>query len=244
MWYRNPEILNFTSKTNCMCGRFSLTTDEQRLNEFFRLAGGEEPYVPRYNGAPTQSLAVITGDDSSRLRYFRWGLIPVWAKELPRSSPVINARAESLSEKPMFRRLIARQRCLVPADGFYEWVRAGKKQPYRFIMADNSPFAMAGLWDAWKSPQGTVLKSFAIITTEANELMKPIHDRMPVILEQEHYEAWMGETDEKLLRMLLRPLPASRMKAYRVSDRVNKVTAEGPELIKPQEEPDLFSTDF
>jgi len=224
-----------------MCGRFSLTTEEQRLNEFFRLAGGEEPYVPRYNGAPTQNLAVITGDEPSKLRYFRWGLIPFWAKELPRSSPVINARAESLGEKPMFRRLIAGQRCLVPADGFYEWVRAGKKQPFRFVMADGSPFAMAGLWDAWKSPEGSVIRSFTIITTGANELMEPIHDRMPVILEKEHHEAWMRETDEKLLQKLLRPLPGSKMQVYKVSDLVNKVSAEGPELIRPVGQHDLFS---
>jgi putative SOS response-associated peptidase YedK len=226
-----------------MCGRFSLTTEEQRLNEFFRLAGGTEPYVPRYNGAPTQNLAVITAMEPRKLQYFRWGLVPFWSKELPRSTPVINARAESLEEKPMFRQPFKKRRCLVPADGFYEWVHTGKKQPYRFVMADESPFAMAGLWDEWTNVPGKNVMSFAIITTSPNKLMEPVHNRMPVILTKENYTDWLKSDDENELLEMLKPFPESKMKVYKVSEKVNSVRSEGPELIKPLTEHDLFSND-
>lgn len=226
-----------------MCGRFSLTTEEQRLNEFFRLAGGTEPYVPRYNGAPTQNLAVITAMDPHRLQYFRWGLVPFWVKELPKSTPVINARAESLEEKPMFRQPFKKRRCLIPADGFYEWARTGKKQPYRFVMADDSPFAMAGLWDEWTLEPGKSIRSFAIITTSPNKLMETIHNRMPVILQKETYSEWLTGDDNKALLEMLIPFPERKMKAYKVNEKVNSVKSEGPELIKPMTEQDLFSND-
>lgn len=224
-----------------MCGRFSLTTEEQRLNEFFRLAGGTEPYVPRYNGASTQNLAVITAMEPHRLQYFRWGLVPFWSKELPKSTPVINARAESLEEKPLFRQPFKKRRCLIPADGFYEWARTGKKQPYRFVMADNSPFAMAGLWDEWTHAPGKSIRSFAIITTSPNKLMEPIHNRMPVILQKETYIEWLNGDDEKSLLEMLKPFPESKMRVYKVNEKVNSVKSEGPELIKPMTEQGLFS---
>ncbi|MHC1777295.1 MAG: SOS response-associated peptidase [Lentimicrobium sp.] len=224
-----------------MCGRFSLTTEEQRLNDFFRLAGGSEPYVPRYNGAPTQSLAVITASEPHRLQYFRWGLVLNWSKEVSRSTPVINARAESLDEKPMFRQAFKKRRCLVPADGFYEWVHTGKKQPFRFQMKDDSPFAMAGIWEQWSQKPGETLFSFAIVTTSPNTLMEPIHNRMPVILPTDSYDAWLNSSDENELHEMLKPYPDSRMKTYKISDKVNSVKSEGPELFKPMEEADLFS---
>ncbi len=224
-----------------MCGRFSLTTEEQRLNDFFRLAGGVEPYVPRYNGAPTQSLAVITAFEPHRLQYFRWGLVPYWSKELSRSTPVINARAESLDEKPMFRQAFKKRRCLVPADGFYEWVHTGKKQPFRFQMKDESPFAMAGIWEQWSLEPGKTLFSFAIITTSPNKLMEPIHNRMPVILPKDAFSTWLESNDENKLHEMLKPYPENRMMAYKVSDKVNSVKSEGPELFKPLEDADLFS---
>ncbi len=226
-----------------MCGRFSLTTEEQRLNQFFRLAGGSEPYVPRYNGAPTQHLAVITAKEPRMLQYFRWGLVPSWTKEIPKSTPVINARAETLSEKPVFRHALKSKRCLVPADGFYEWVHSGKKQPYRFVMADESPFAMAGLWEYWKGRGNELIQSFAIITTGPNKLMEPIHNRMPVILPKEAYDEWLNGDNEKSLLGMLKPFPDNKMKVYMVSDKVNSVKSEGPELIKPLIEQDLFSND-
>lgn len=231
---------NFIEKLKIMCGRFSLTTEEQRLNEFFKLSGGTERYVPRYNGAPTQQMAVITAGEPNRLQYFRWGLVPSWSKEILKSTPVINARAETISEKVSFRKAFKSSRCLVPADGFYEWTRAGKKQPYRFVMADDSPFAMAGLWETWKGANGEIVNSFAIITTGPNTLMEPVHNRMPVILRQKDYEDWLLNKDQESLKSLLVPFPAKGMRMYKVSDMVNSVKAEGPELIKPLSETNLF----
>lgn len=224
-----------------MCGRFSLTTEEQQLNEFFRLSGGREPYVPRYNGAPTQNLAVITSEEPRRLQFFRWGLIPFWSKVMTGSTPVINARAETLDEKPMFRQAYRKRRCLIPADGFYEWSRSGNKQPYRFVMADESPFAMAGLWDEWSHEPGKIIRSFAIITTTPNELMEPVHNRMPVILGRESYDEWLNGDNESAITDMLKPFPEKKMKVFRVSDLVNSVRAEGPELIRPLAGQDLFS---
>ncbi|KAF0204484.1 MAG: hypothetical protein FD170_389 [Bacteroidetes bacterium] len=224
-----------------MCGRFSLTAEEQRLNEFFNLAGGKSPYVPRYNGAPTQNMAVITNQNPGQLQFFRWGLIPFWSKELPRSMPLINARAEGIEIKPAFRQVFKTKRCLVPADGFYEWVRQVKKIPMRFTLFDDSLFAMAGLWDTWQNEKGQTLNSFTIITTEPNELMAPIHNRMPVILDKNGSEAWLKTTDENSLKNLLKPYPSEKMKAYRVSEKVNAVKNEGPDLILPVGEHDLFS---
>jgi putative SOS response-associated peptidase YedK len=178
-----------------------------------------------------------------RLQYFRWGLVPFWSKELPGTTPVINARAESLDEKPMFRQPFKKRRCLVPADGFYEWARTGKKQPYRFVMADESPFAMAGLWDEWTNVPGKSIMSFAIITTSPNKLMEPIHNRMPAILAEESFNEWLNSDNEKELFEMLKPFPESKMKVYKVSERVNSVKSEGPELIKPLTEHDLFSND-
>lgn len=223
-----------------MCGRFSLTTEEQRLNEFFKLAGGPEPYVPRYNGAPTQQLPVITAEEPLRLKNFRWGLIPSWTKEIPRSTPVINARAESLTEKASFRQALKSRRCLVPADGFYEWVHSGKKQAFRFVMADDSPFAMAGLWEYWKGRGSDLIRSFAIITTGPNSLMEPIHNRMPVILNPKDYEEWLFSDEPENLNTLLTPFPSKKMRRFKVSEAVNSVKAEGPELIVPLSENDLF----
>lgn len=223
-----------------MCGRFSLTTEEQRLNEFFRLAGGTERYIPRYNGAPTQQLAVITGNEPDILQYFRWGLVPSWLKEISKSTPVINARAETISEKATFRRAFKSSRCLVPADGFYEWSRTGKKQPFRFVMADDTPFAMAGLWESWKGGQGEIVNSFAIITTGPNNLIEPIHNRMPVILRQKDYDEWLFSNDQESLKSMFVPFPAKGMRMYKVSELVNSVKAEGPELIKPLSGSDLF----
>ena len=224
-----------------MCGRFSLTTDEQRLNEFFNLAGGKSPYVPRYNGAPTQQLAVITDQLPGQLQYFRWGLIPYWSKEVPRSMPLINARAEGITIKPVFRQVFQSKRCLVPADGFYEWVQRGEKIPYRITMDDESPFAMAGLWDVWKGENNLEIGSFTIITTTANVLMSPIHDRMPVILNKEASQLWLGRTESEVLQSLLKPFPSDKMKAFRVSELVNSVKNEGPKLLEPVSDQDLFS---
>jgi putative SOS response-associated peptidase YedK len=168
-------------------------------------------------------------------------LIPFWAKQIPKSMPLINARAEGITEKPAFRQVFQSKRCLVPADGFYEWIRQGKKIPYRFTMADESPFAMAGLWDVWKDHKNNIIGSFTIITTTANELMAPIHDRMPVILDKEGSQKWLQNTEPAELQYLLKPFPSDKMKAYRVSAKVNSVKNEGPDLLEAEGRLDLFS---
>ena len=213
-----------------MCGRFSLSANEAELNLRFELEGGEAPYVPRYNGAPTQMLAVITGEKPHRLSYHRWGLIPPWAKDISIGNKMINARAETITEKASFRTPLFSKRCLVPADGFYEWQQDTGKQPYRIFVKSSALFAMAGLWERWKSPAGEVVESFNIITTEANEFMKPIHNRMPVILKREDEKTWLGSKDSAEILKLLRPYPAEDMDAYPVSKLVNSTRNEGKEV--------------
>jgi putative SOS response-associated peptidase YedK len=218
-----------------MCGRFSLTANEAELNLRFELEGGDAPYVPRYNGAPTQLLAVITGESPHRLSFHRWGLIPPWAKDISIGNKMINARAETITEKASFRTPLFSKRCLVPADGFYEWQQDAGKQPYRIFVKNNALFAMAGLWERWKSPTGEVVESFSIITTEANEFMKPIHNRMPVILKREDEKTWLGSKDSVKILSLLKPYAAEDMDAYPVSKLVNSPRNEAPSIIEPAE---------
>ena len=219
-----------------MCGRFSLTTDEAILNERFRLAGGIEPYVARYNCAPTQKLAVITSEEPRRLSYYRWGLIPFWAKDEKIGSKMINARAESIEEKPSYRNAFRQRRCLVLADGFYEWKNENGKKPFRITMKDQKPFAMAGIWETWKNPEGKMIHSFSIITTSANELMKSIHDRMPVILPPEFEETWLHSTDPREIRELLQPFESEKMQVYEVSKLVNSPGNDNPAVIIPMDQ--------
>ena len=218
-----------------MCGRFSLTANEAELNLRFELEGGDAPYVPRYNGAPTQLLAVITGEKPQKLSYYRWGLIPPWAKDISIGNKMINARAETITEKASFRTPLFSKRCLVPADGFYEWQQDAGKQPYRIFVKSNALFAMAGLWERWKSPTGEVVESFSIITTEANEFMKPIHNRMPVILKREDEKTWLGSKDSVKILSLLKPYASEDMDAYPVSKLVNSPRNEAPSIIEPAE---------
>ncbi len=203
-----------------MCGRFSLTANEAELNLRFELEGGTAPYVPRYNGAPTQMMAVITGDHPDKLSYQRWGLIPPWAKDISIGSKMINARAETITEKPSFRIPLFSKRCLVPADGFYEWQQNEGKQPFRIFVKDNQLFSMAGLWERWKSPEGHTIESFSIITTEANSFMKAIHNRMPVILKQTDEKTWLESKNSTEIVSLLKPY-SGEMDAYPVSKLVN-----------------------
>jgi putative SOS response-associated peptidase YedK len=204
-----------------MCGRFSLTANEAELNLRFELEGGDAPYVPRYNGAPTQMLAVITGEKPHKLSYHRWGLIPPWAKDISIGNKMINARAETITEKASFRTPLFSKRCLVPADGFYEWQQDAGKQPYRIFVKENPIFSMAGLWERWKSPEGEVIESFNIITTEANDFMKSIHNRMPVILKQKDEKTWLGSKDSAEILSLLNPYSSEDMDAFPVSKLVN-----------------------
>ncbi len=226
-----------------MCGRFSLTADEKQINLFFELSGGNAPYVPRYNGAPTQLLPVITSEEPRKLQLFRWGLIPKWSKEMPKT-PLINARSETIDQKPSFKAGFREKRCLVPADGFYEWVHSGRKLPYRFTLKDESLFAFAGIWDHWQNSSGQLINSFTIITTDANQIMKPIHDRMPVILRKSDFNFWLQGNDDVNLKKMLIPYPSSEMKRYRVPETVNKASAEGPELIAACEPMEFFDGDL
>ena len=219
-----------------MCGRFTLSKPVKVIANLFRLAEPPDILAPRYNIAPGQPVAVIAlkSDGVRRgMAMLKWGLVPRWA-DTPQSSPrPINARADSLG-KPTFREAFLQRRCLIPADGFYEWRKVGKvKQPVHFRLTDGAPFAFAGLWDVWTD--GTHKQvTCCHITTDANELVAQYHDRMPVILPPEAYEAWLApDTPERSLREFLRPYPAELMVAVAVSTRVNKATNEGLECVTP-----------
>lgn len=223
-----------------MCGRFTLTADIQALQEAFPFVNMPEGMAgavgPRYNIAPTQPVAVVPNDGKNRLDFFVWGLVPSWAKDPGIGNRLINARAETLMEKPSFRNAFRRRRCLILADGFYEWRKgASGKTPMFIQMEDGKPFAFAGLWEFWKSPDGSEILSCTIITTEPNDLMAPIHNRMPVILPESAYARWLesGEGEAGQLVELLKPYTASPMRAYPVSPLVNNPKNDLPELISP-----------
>ena len=194
---------------------------------------------PHYNIAPTQAVAVIRLDRDTlqrRLVLVKWGLIPFWAKDASIGHKLINARAESAAEKPAFRSAFKFRRCLVLADGFYQWTK-GKvgKQPYLFRMADRSPFAFAGLWERWTTPEDETVESCTILTTDANEIMEPIHDRMPVILHPKDHDVWLDSEagDPKVLMPLLRPYPSEKMVVEPVSPKVNRATYDAPDCVEP-----------
>ena len=222
-----------------MCGRFTLTVDPADLQEsFYWVDFGNANITSRYNIAPTQGVPVVTNDGSSKLDFFTWGLVPFWAKDPSIGSRMINARAETLTEKPSFKNAFKRRRCLILADGFYEWQKLPgdkSKTPMFIHMKDGKPFAFAGLWEDWHSPDGSQILSATIITTNPNELMAPIHNRMPVILPESTYEQWLtpGEIDTQNLSALLQPYPAAAMEAYAVSHLVNSPLNDQPSLIQP-----------
>lgn len=219
-----------------MCGRFTLTADADDLREQFPGLYIPPDLQPRYNIAPSQPVAVIPNDGKNRLDFFVWGLVPSWAKDPSIGDRLINARAETLLEKPSFRNAFRRRRCLVLADGFYEWRKEGKvKVPMYIRLASGKPFAFAGLWEYWSSADGSEIFSCAIITTEPNDLMATIHNRMPVILPRQAYDLWLqpGETDTRRLTQFLAPYTAEEMIAYPVSPLVNNPRYEAAELIQP-----------
>jgi putative SOS response-associated peptidase YedK len=231
-----------------MCGRYYRRSDKQRIAEAFKV--GVPPsfeILPDYNVAPTTFQPVIVQDRDSGERVVRamyWGLIPYWAED-PKKLGVstINAKAESLMKKPIWREPLERRRCLVPADGFYEWQKfsAKTKQPWAIALKGGGPLAFAGLWDRWKAPDKSVLESFAIITTEANELTAPMHERMPVILEARDYERWLRRDDAGRPPLdLLRPYGSEGMHAWRVDAAVGNVKNNAPELLKPVAAETLF----
>ncbi len=228
-----------------MCGRFTLAADTKKLAEAFSGVEIPENLLPRYNVAPSQPVAVIANNNPHKLEFFQWGLIPSWAKDPAIGSQMINARAETLAEKASFKNAYRRRRCLVLADGFYEWRpppspppdrggKGGGKIPYYIHLASGRPFAFAGLWETWQTAEDMIL-SCTIITTGPNELMAQIHNRMPVILPPAAYEQWLDPAERRPeeLNSLLRPYPAELMRAYPVSKMVNSPKNDSQELIEP-----------
>jgi putative SOS response-associated peptidase YedK len=217
-----------------MCGRYTLKHDIQAIAQEFHVAPSLQT-VPRYNIAPTQEVISVLQNGEAHLELLRWGLIPSWAKEESIGSKMINARAETLAEKPSFKRLLHSKRCLVVSDGFYEWKQEGRgpKTPMYITLKDDELFAFAGLWDAWKDADGQVIRTCTIITTEPNELMASIHTRMPAILSRDAREIWLDTTirDEYALLPLLAPYPTDQMSVRSVSRLVNDPRREGAELI-------------
>jgi putative SOS response-associated peptidase YedK len=224
-----------------MCGRYRLSRRKQIVEEHFDSVSGEEDWAPRYNIAPTQPVPVIRQNPKEprrELSLMRWGLIPAWAKDASISAQMINARSETAATKPAFRDPLTSRRCLVPADGFYEWVRTGKaKQPYCFEVNDGELFAFAGLWDRWKDPSGQWIRSCSILTTTPNAVTSVVHDRMPVILDRTDYDLWLdpGMSDVETVSEMLKPYDARIMRCYPVSTRVNHVTNDDAACSTPVE---------
>jgi putative SOS response-associated peptidase YedK len=221
-----------------MCGRYRLSRRKQLIQEYFDTTE-EVDWEPRYNIAPSQSVGIIRQDWATPERRFslaRWGLLPYWAKDSSIGYKLINARSETVSSKPAFREAFESRRCLIPADGFYEWKRAEKvKQPFHFGLQDDSLFAFAGLWDRWRDARGKELESCSILTTAPNSLLADVHDRMPVILNPEHYDLWLapGFRRVEALKEMLNPFDATLMRSYPVSTRVNFVRNDDPECAAP-----------
>ena len=222
-----------------MCGRYRLSRRKEMIAEYFE-TDTEVDWEPRYNIAPSQQVGIIRQNPLRPDRHFslaRWGLIPSWASDASMSSKTINARSETVVSKPAFRDAFSSRRCLIPADGFFEWRRKGReKQPFHFGMQDDSLFAFAGLWDRWRDPAGAVVESCSILTTTPNSLLADIHDRMPVILRKESYDLWLdaGFKDVKALAGVLVPFDAVQMRSFPVSTRVNAVTNDDPDCVVPR----------
>jgi putative SOS response-associated peptidase YedK len=224
-----------------MCGRFTASFDYREIKVRWNPQGDPSFFTPRYNIAPSQEVpAIIRKDNRNQAKLMKWGLVPSWAPDPSIGNKMINARAETLLEKPSFKQLVAQRRCLIPADGFYEWRREGnRKIPMWIHLKNREPFAFAGLWDYWRDPAGyKELYSFTIITTEANALLRPIHNRMPVIYDREMGQQWLerrfgGST--KILSAVLQPLPSELMEAHEVSTLVNSPENDRAECIQPDD---------
>lgn len=223
-----------------MCGRYKLTVPFREIVRLYNLTNSVN-LASRYNIAPTQDVLAITLDGETQQRrgeMMRWGLVPFWAKDVKIGYSLINAKAETIAEKPAFREALKKRRCIIPADGFYEWQKldAKRKQPFALMMKDRSVFGFAGLWEKWtEKASGEVIHSCTIITTEPNALCAPIHNRMPVILDPSDHARWLGEqpasNDE--LQAMLQPFPAERMMAFKIGSRIGNVKDNDPALIEP-----------
>ncbi len=218
-----------------MCGRFVVNIPPEELAVIFGLQIVPQ-LEPRYNVAPTQQVAAVRSEaDHNLLDLMKWGFVPSWSKDISFGSHMINARSETVAEKPAFRHAIKYRRCIIPTSGFYEWQHTGDhhKQPFYFQMADKSPMCLAGIWETWKAQDSTEMESFAILTTAANKIVAPLHDRMPVILHPDNYALWLSKNmhDPELLKQLYTPYPAGEMIAYKVPDLVNNSRFDGPACI-------------
>jgi putative SOS response-associated peptidase YedK len=223
-----------------MCGRYKLSRRKQIIEEHFGSAPWDDDWNPRYNIAPTQPVPVIRQHPKEPVRevsLMKWGLVPNWAKS-PSVAGMINARSETAATKPAFRDPLKFRRCLIPADGFYEWMRTGTaKQPFCFEVNDGELFAFAGLWDGWKNAEGQWIKTCSILTTVPNAVTATVHDRMPVILHPDSYDLWLdpGMTDVQVIAELLKPYDARPMRCYPVSMRVNSTANDDEECARPVE---------
>lgn len=226
-----------------MCGRFTITSTDDLVDEFGDLVLPAE-LRPRYNIAPTQPVPIIANDNRGEVALVRWGLIPHWAKDISIGNRMINARSETIASKPAFRAAFARRRCLVLADGFYEWKRQGKaKTPYYIRLASRRPFSFAGLWERWKGPDDDEVLSCTIVTGAANDLMAPIHDRMPIVVAPEDRERWLTSepVTSDAMADILTPPPAEGFEVFEVSRLVNSPKNDSPECVTPAEtQPSLF----
>ena len=224
-----------------MCGRFVARKPPQEIARWFRTTGVPPNYPPRYNIAPTDEVLTVRYNPEDGLRHLnalRWGLVPIWAKDRKGAAKLINARSETAASLTTFKDAYAKRRCLIPADGFYEWrvIDDKTKEPIAIMPADNPLFAFAGLWERWRDPESKeIVRSCTILTTTANDLLRPIHERMPVILDETDWSRWLGESaaapDE--LRALLKPYPADRMRTYRITSRVNSVKNDDEAVLAP-----------
>jgi putative SOS response-associated peptidase YedK len=233
-----------------MCGRFARRSTQEVLADWFGVELEDMPFfAPSYNAAPQSVQPVVRLNRDSggpEIALLRWGLVPFWAKDAKFGYSTINARAEEVASKPAYREALKKRRCLVPADAFYEWQKIDKKTkfPYAFALKNNEPYAMAGLWERWQPQEGPPLETFTIVTTDPNELTEPFHNRMPVILEPRDYERWLDPGDPARPPVdLLRPMPAEKMIAWPVSERVGNVRNNDPQLLveqRPAETGSLF----
>jgi putative SOS response-associated peptidase YedK len=238
---RERTDVSFCDNFPNMCGRYRLSRRKQIIEQYFGSAPWDDDWEPRYNIAPTQPVPVIRQHPKEPVRLvslMNWGLIPHWAKEPSMAASTINAKSETAAEKPAFRDPLKFRRCLIPADGFYEWKRnAGSKQPFCFEVKDGELFAFAGLWDGWKNPEGQWVKTCTILTTMPNAVTSAIHDRMPVVLDRESYDLWLdpGMTNVQVVSELLKPYDARLMRSYPVSTRINHVANDDMDCSRPVE---------
>jgi putative SOS response-associated peptidase YedK len=233
-----------------VCGRYRLSRRKQLVEEYFDCASDEPDWASRYNIAPTQPIPVIRQNPKEPVRelsMMRWGLIPSWVKDPSVAARMINARSETAATNPAFRDALKSRRCLIPADGFYEWQKTGKaKQPYCFEVNDGQFFAFAGLWDRWKDPSGNWIRTCSILTTTPNAVTSVVHDRMPVILDPDTYDLWLdpGMHDMRAVSDMLKPFDARLMRSYPVSNRVNSVGNDDEECSAPVEVAEVQSRLF